>query len=215
MLIEDFIKRECYLHKGKIPQANGDFLELKARWENLGESFSRRMPVVGLIHLLQEETGDAATKLLDGALRYADLSRLAHRYGEVDGFLDERLDEDLRATILALHDHYVIMRNGEARELHPNSTSQNGNACKQCGECCIGPAMGPISTSPLDLELWRDLDRDDLLHYTLVDTNRVEESIRSLAFECCPFLRFTRAEQGFCLVHPVKPRICVEFTCEH
>jgi Fe-S-cluster containining protein len=113
--------------------------------------------------------------------------------------------------LLALHDTYVLGRNRDILPL--KEELQEESTCRRCGLCCIGPAEGPISTSPADLSRWDAMGRDDLLYFTRFGPAGALRA-RSLEFPCCPFLRFSaKKKNGHCLVHPVKPLVCRQFVC--
>jgi Fe-S-cluster containining protein len=216
--IEVFLGDMGRRYGGRIPLMCDTLEGLKCRWQ-------------ALEHVLGGSTGDmpqlarflagarvALTGLREHSLRYGDLSVVVSSYNVLPEHLMEPHGADVGQWVLALHDLYVIRRNEESETSAVMFGDRHWNPCRQCGECCIGPAEGPISTSPQDLTLWEALGRDDLLYFTLAGPHEVAHPgragrARSLRFEACPFLRFSGPERGFCLVHPVKPRICREYTC--
>jgi hypothetical protein len=158
----------------------------------------------------------AFSRLRAGTLRYGDLAALVAQFGAI--FPEQTGDRRTETGdfLLALHDQYVLTRNVQCFQAVPLDESRGEgdlNDCRQCGECCIGPATGPISTSPADIRLWESLERDDLLYYTLPGSSSASVCAESLNFLACPFLRFSESGRGVCLVHPVKPLICREFVC--
>lgn len=147
---------------------------------------------------------------------YSAMEDLLRAYMEIRDKLPAGASLELEELLLGIHDAYVRQRNQELCLQEPlffeESSTDRASGCRQCGECCKGPASGPLSTSPIDLALWEKLGREDLLHYTLKGVWTPSEKIDQ-QWAACPFLRFSRNGEGICLVHPVKPMVCREFSC--
>lgn len=211
--IEAFLNSMGSVYKGRIPLICETLEGLKSRWASLQDALWRRVPETSSVRAFVREMCTALRGLKERSLRYEDLSTLVQLYEACKGEFDEGLDEALGRCVLALHDVYVIRRNDEAGAYGAVPSDQTEETCRQCGECCIGPAEGPISTSPTDLSVWEILGRDDLLYYTLPGSCEVSQRASSLAFYACPFLRYIEPNLGLCLVHPVKPSVCTDYSC--
>jgi len=200
MRVAEFLRESCSRHGGRIPLARGNMVEtlgeLGCLARRLGEAGA---PLQGiLVRFCAEKSWGSRWRLLEAMV---DLC------GRARGNLPHGPRIELNRLVLALHDLYVAGRNREA----PGTSLPAGakGSCAQCGQCCMGPARGPLSTSPLDLAFWKSLEREDLLHHTRLDPKGESED-----FAACPFLRFSWEGKGVCLIHPVKPFICREFLCQ-
>lgn len=204
-MVIQFLMAQTNLHNGRIP-FRGDGLE------DAASLLARVME--------QEVPGGPGLFRTDGASILEALASKGYLAMEElletcfpEGF-SSPIDPKLEEALLRLHDAYVISRNGDGplpEKLRTVAWERVG-ACIQCGECCVGKASAPLSTSPVDISLWVRLDREDLLYHTEKGvwggSRRIEGH-----YTCCPFLRFTAPRKAVCLVHPVKPLICREFFC--
>lgn len=210
MRIEEFLREQGWEHGGRIPLAEGSQRDLAYRFFRLGERLGMR----GMILFGSPESG------LWPAFRelgYRAFEAPLAMYGQIRKWLPFQLRHETAQLLLGLHDSYVTERNLEVQaqaSLARRRLGEGaGGACAQCGQCCMGPAKGPLTTSPLDLFLWEELGREDLLYHTERGAWAFSP-VREQDFAACPFLRFSSDEKGICLIHPVKPLICLEFSCE-
>ncbi len=206
MMVIQFLMAQTKLHNGRIP-FRGEGLEDAA--SHLARAMRQKKPLECDLSRIDE------TSILD--------SLTSKGYLAVEELLEKSFPEGfssptepkLEEALLRLHDAYVVSRNGNSPLPKESRTAawEGVRGCMECGECCVGEASGPLSTSPLDISLWEKLGREDLLYHTEKGawgrSSRMEGH-----YTCCPFLRFTTPSKGICLIHPVKPLICREFLCE-
>lgn len=210
MFIRGFLRAQGWKHKGSIPLLEGSMEELETRLVEFSEYFGFFWGILngfspsGLRGAFQKRGYVAMEELLKGYLAIRDK------------LLQEAVLE-LERLLLGMHDAYVRERNQQSPQLKPFSKEhprRDGELeCSQCGECCKGPASGPLSTSPVDLALWKNLGREDLLYHTSQGVGKASEKSHQ-QWAACPFLRFSKLGEGVCLVHPVKPLLCREFFCQ-
>ncbi len=126
---------------------------------------------------------------------------------------EDGLKEKILTILTSCHDYYVLMKNSMRPKGDPIECGEGKNLCNRCGQCCIGPAEGPLSWRKEEILRWERDGRDDIFYFTApvgpIDVPRAS----SLRFLICPFLRFNPSGLGLCLIHPVKPKECLEFVC--
>jgi len=152
-MVIQFLMAQTNLHNGRIP-FRGDGLE------DAASLLARVME--------QEVPGGPGLFRTDGASILEALASKGYLAMEElletcfpEGF-SSPIDPKLEEALLRLHDAYVISRNGDGplpEKLRTVAWERVG-ACIQCGECCVGKASAPLSTSPVDISLWVRLDRE-------------------------------------------------------
>lgn len=208
--MERFLREQGWKHQGSLPL-------LEASLEELGNRLGQFFEGSGLSRGIPDGLFPCGLREAFRKRGYWAMEDLLGYYLEVRRRLLPKALRELEELLLAIHDAYIRERNQESRPPEPFSQEHTrsdgeGGKCRQCGQCCKGPASGPLSSSPIDLALWEKLGREDLLYYTLRGAWRPsEKSVQQWA--ACPFLRFSARGDGVCLVHPVKPIVCREFLC--
>ena len=213
--IEAFLVRQCRFHENRIPCPDDTPEGIARRVKTLVGRTGGDSGFQSFLRIVSE----AVQALVEDRLRYADIARVLESYFSEQDRLEKSIAWEWDAILLTVHDIYIESKNRECSEKGRVHAGDFGEGCRECGECCIGPAAGPISTSPKDIAFWEAADRDDILYFTLSDpkgpmNNEVKGGrARAFHFEACPFLRFSKTNKGRCLIHPVKPAICREFIC--
>ena len=207
--IEAFLVRQCRFQKNRIPYPDDTPQRIARRVKTLEGRTGGDPRAHSFIRIVSE----VVPALVENRLRYADVGQALKAYLSIRDRLEKALAEKLDGMLLAVHDLYITFKNRECFEKGRVHAGDSGEGCRQCGECCIGPASGPISTSPKDIAFWEAAGRDDILYFTLSNPGSDETRAKEFHFEACPFLRFSRENKGRCLIHPVKPAICREFVC--
>jgi Fe-S-cluster containining protein len=205
MMVIRFLMAQTKLHNGRIP-FRGDGLEDAASL--LARLVGQKKPRgPGLWRI--DKTWILDSLASTGYLALEELLETCFPEG-----FSSPMGWELEDALLRLHDAYVVSRNVDSPlpEEPRSVASGRVRACIQCGECCVGEATGPLSTSPSDISLWERLGREDLLYHTEKGAWGGSPGMEG-HYICCPFLRFTISRKGICLVHPVKPLICREFFC--
>lgn len=209
MFIQEFLREQGWKYKGSVPLVGGDLEELGKRLEQI-------MHVHGLLWAQLPEFSRFGLRVALGKRGYPAMEDLLQAYWEIKHKLLGGACLEIEELLLGIHDAYVKERNKEdslPRPLFAGQVRKEGvAACRQCGECCKGPASGPLSSSPVDLALWEKLGREDLLYHTLRGAWRPSKELAE-HWAACPFLRFSGRGEGVCLIHPVKPLVCREFLC--
>lgn len=207
MRLVQFLMEQTRIRSGRIPffqegleEAAWSLTQLY-REKSQGVKPHNKLTVRLILHQLTERGYMALEELLGGCLTEDSSSRG---------------NPQLEEAILKLHDAYVRFKNTYCAPASREGQKALGDRplCLQCGECCVGRAYGPLSTSPRDIELWESLGREDLLYHTVKGAWGRTLMVQGEYF-CCPFLRFSKQGKGICLIHPVKPLICRDFHCSH
>ncbi len=209
MYIQRFLREQGWKHKGAIPMLEADL------WE-LGESLWQMRDELELSWEAKAACLPLGLKQALCLKGYVALEELLYIYFTIRDKLGWEARLELERLLMGVHDAYVTSRNHQPSGQEVLFPGQSENpatgSCRQCGSCCMGPASGPLSSSPADLALWEKLGREDLLYHTLKGVWKPWEKPQP-EWAACPFLRFSKQGAGVCLVHPIKPLVCREFFC--
>ncbi len=128
---------------------------------------------------------------------------------------EDGLKEAILTILISCHDYYVLTKNAMRPKRGPSGSTGIESPCKRCGQCCIGPAKGPLSWRKEEIIGWEEENRDDILYFTAYSGPLDVPRASCLKFLTCPFLRFNQGGLGLCLIHPLKPKECLEFVCDN
>lgn len=187
--------------------------------DNLLRKIRARSEILGDLGLPWEEFIIAfirtSTKMDRGSARYIDICLLVEYAGPfIIGLIDEDLRDEISSLLISLHDRYVLEKSLSSNWVRSNNYNESEGSCIRCGQCCIGPAEGPLSWRDDEILKWEIGGRDDILYFTASGSPYKGRKARTLEFLVCPFLRFETPLLGLCLIHPVKPWECIEFSCK-